>query len=206
MPRQRLTYDTSMQATGSQSQSTSSPGIRQRSNRSRPIRDYGPTRVADNATSGVGLLEAEYFLIVFLLILELFVGSDSYADKMISTMKRGTLVTLLFFILAMVASVGPNASKISKGIGGLVVVGILLSSPGNNIITALDNFVKADWQGSTGASADTGTQQSTGGAISQAEGAASNSANTITEINLPGIGPVFAIGTIANSLKRLFHL
>ena len=122
MPRQRLSYDTSMQST--QPQSTSGANVRRRSNSSRPIRDYGPTRVADSASSGVGLLEAEYFLILFLLILELFVGSDSYADKMVSTMKRGTLVTLLFFILAMAASVGPNASKIAKGIGGLVVVGM----------------------------------------------------------------------------------
>jgi hypothetical protein len=162
--------------------------------------------VADRTTSGVGLLEAEYFLIIFLLILELFAGSDSYADKMVSTMKRGTLVTLLFFFLAMIAAIGPGATRIAKGLGGLVLIGILLSSPGETVITALDNFVKSDWVGTTGASADTGTQSSTGGAISQAEQAANNSSNTITEINLPGIGPVFALGTIANSLKKLFHL
>ena len=162
--------------------------------------------MADSTTSGVGLLEAEYFLIILLLILELFAGTDSYADKMVSTMKRGTLVTLLFFFLAMISAIGPNANKFAKGLGGLVLIGILLSSPGETVITALDNFVKSDWVGNTGASADTGTQSSTGGAISQAEQAANNSSNTITEINLPGIGPVFALGTIAKALKGLFHL
>lgn len=183
---------------------------RQRSNSNRPIRDYGPTRVADKASSGIGLLEAEYFAILFLLILELFVGTASYGDKMVSVMKRGTLVTVLFFILALIAGVGPNASKISKGIGALVFVTTLLSSPGNSLITAMDNFAKADWIGNSGTSANAGTQGSTGTAISsatsKAEKAASNSANLITEINLPGIGPVFAVNSIANSLKKLFHL
>lgn len=180
--------------------------LQRRNNRRRPIREYGPTRMANHSTSGVGLLEAEYFVIVFLLILELFVSTDSYGDKMISTMKRGTLVTLLFFILAMVAGVGPNAAKIAKGLGALVLAGILLSSPGSALIGSLDNFIKADWIASDSSSADTGTASSQGTAVSTAQNAAANSANTITEINLPGIGPVFAVGTIVNSLKKLFHL
>lgn len=178
----------------------------QSSRNSRPIRDYGPTRVADSATSGIGLLEAEYFIIIFLLILQLFAGSGSYGDKMVSTMKRGTLVTLLFFFLAMFSAVGPNAMKVAKGIGGLVLLGILLSTPGEAIITALDNFAKADWVGNTGSSADTGTSTSTGGALSRAEQAANNSSNTITEIQLPGIGPVFALQKVAEALKGLLHL
>lgn len=180
--------------------------IQRRSNSRRSIREYGPTRVADRATSGVGLLEAEYFIIVFLLILEVFVSTDSYGDKMVSTMKRGTLVTLLFFILAMVAGVGPNAAKIAKALGALVLGGILLSSPGSTLIASLDNFIKADWIASDSSSADTGTQSTQGTAVSQAQKAASNSSNIISEINLPGLGPVFADLTIVNSLKKLFHL
>jgi hypothetical protein len=180
--------------------------VQRRSNSRRPIREYGPTRMADTATSGVGLLEAEYFVITFLLILELFVSTDSYGDKMISTMKRGTLVTLLFFILAMVAGIGPNAAKVAKGLGALVLAGILLSSPGATLIASLDNFIKADWIASDSSSADTGTQSTQGTAVSTTTNAANNSSNTITEINLPGIGPVFALGTIADSLKKLFHL
>lgn len=186
------------------------PNVQRRNNSRRSVREYGPTRMADTATSGVGLLEAEYFVIVFLLILELFVSTDSYGDKMVSTMKRGTLVTLLFFILAMVAGVGPNAAKIAKAIGGLVLGGILLSSPGSTLIASLDNFIKADWIASDSSSADTGTQSTQGTAVSSAgntaQKAASNSSNIISEINLPGIGPVFALGTIADSLKKLFHL
>lgn len=209
MPRQAITAQKTGQATYT---ITDAPPKRsqKQSTRSRSYEDYrgyGPTQAADKASSGVGLLEAEYFAILFLLIIELFAGTASYGDKMISMMKRGTLVTILFFVLALVAGIGPNAAKVTKGIGGLVLVGILLSSPGSSIITALDNFAKSDWiAGSTASSADTGTQQASSGTIAKAEGAAASSANTITEINLPGIGPVFAVGTIVDGLKKLFHL
>lgn len=208
MPRQSITAAKQGQATYT---ITDAPqrSQKQSNNSRRDYREYSPPRMADTATSGVGLLEAEYFGILFLLIVELFAGTASYGDKMISMMKRGTLVTILFFVLALIASTGPNAAKVTKGIGGLVLVGILLSSPGNSIITALDNFAKSDWvagSSSGTASADTGTQQSSGGAVATAQGAAASSANTITEINLPGIGPVFAAGTIIDGLKKLFHL
>jgi hypothetical protein len=209
MPKEAQTDTTKVRVRQTPNRQNSQQDRRQFRDNTNRVRGYSPPRMADTATSGVGLLEAEYFGILFLLVVELFAGTASYGDKMISMMKRGTLVTILFFVLALIAGTGPNAAKVTKGIGGLVLVGILLSSPGNSIITALDNFTKSDWVAGSNnatASADTGTQQSTGGAIATAEGAAASSANTITEINLPGIGPVFAVGTIVDGLKKLFHL
>lgn len=165
------------------------PTNRQYRNNRRPIREYNPVGVANRTSSGVGLLAAEYFAIVFLLILELFVSTDSYGDKMISTMKRGTLVTLLFFILAMVAGVGPNAAKVAKGLGALVLGGILLSSPGATLIASLDNFIKSDWITSDNSSADTGTQSSQGTAASAASSSSSSITSGIEKVLLdPGFG------------------
>lgn len=41
-------------------------------------------------------------------------------------MKRGTAISLLFFILGLVGAVGPRASKVASGIGALVTVGLLI--------------------------------------------------------------------------------
>lgn len=176
-------------------------------------RSYSPTRVADKTSSGVGLLEAEFFGVIFLLLIQLFIGgSATYGDKMMSFMKRGLLSAILFFFLALVAGIGPNAAKVSKGIGALVFVATLVSSPGQDIISSLDGFFKADWTGTSEsandqtASADSGTSGGTSGTISKAENAASKAASTITEIDLPGIGNVIAASSVINELKKLFHL
>jgi hypothetical protein len=88
-------------------------------------------------------------------------------------MKRGSLTCLLFFILALIASGGPNAAKIAKGFGGLIIVAILLTSPVNTVFGDIDNIIKNDWVGSTEteggtnpASADTGTASSTSSGLS----------------------------------------
>jgi hypothetical protein len=166
---------------------TRDPGIQQRRNSRGSIRDSSPTRVGSNTASGVGLLEAEFFGTLFLLILLLFTGKDTYANKIMSTMKRGTLVMILFFVLALIAGVGPNASKIAKGIGALVFVATLLTTPGNTLITDLDSFFKADWTGTAEhgtdvGSADTGTSSGTSSAPSNALGAASGAIQRITQI------------------------
>jgi hypothetical protein len=149
------------------------PGNSQR-NRNVNIRNYSPTRVADKSTSGVGLLEAEFLTAIILLILMMFANtSDSYSNKIMSVMKRGTLTCLLFFILAMVASIGPNAAKFSKAFGALVVVGILVTSPTTQVLSDLDNIIKNDWVGTSeteggtsASSSDTGTGSSTSSAAS----------------------------------------
>jgi hypothetical protein len=111
-------------------------------------------------------------------------GSD-YASKVMSVMKRGTLLCVMFFILALVATAGPNAAKISKALGALVIVAIVVTSPVNTVITDLDSLIKNDWVGTaetggtgpanaSGASADSGTSGSTSGALSKAGAAASS--------------------------------
>jgi hypothetical protein len=149
-----------------------------RARETRDFREYGPTRVADKSTSGVGLLEAEFFGSIFLLILLVFADNKvSYGDKIMSLMKRGTLTMFLFFILALISGVGPNASKIAKALGGLVFFGILVTAPVNTMLTEMQTFIRADWvgtgeHGSDVGSADIGTQSNTqGGALGQAGGA-----------------------------------
>jgi len=99
-----------------------------------------------------------------------------------SLMKRGTLVCLLFFLLAIISNIGPNASKIAKAFGGLVIVAILITTPINTVITDVDNLIKNDWVGSsetggdTAASADAGTG---GGTSSAAQNAVNNSLSTL---------------------------
>lgn len=66
-----------------------------------------------------------------------------------SVMKRGALMCVAFFILALVSSAGPNAAKIAKAFGALLIVAILVTSPVNTVITDLDNLIKNDWVGST---------------------------------------------------------
>lgn len=142
-----------------------------RATRNTNIRDYSPTRLADKSTEGIGLLEAEFLVTLLLLVMIMFSSPASYSDKIMSLMKRGTLTCLLFFILALVASVGPNAAKLAKAFGGLVVVAILITAPVGTVFKGLDNVIKNDWigTGETGGtvpssgSSDTGTQGGTGG-------------------------------------------
>jgi hypothetical protein len=105
------------------------------------------------------------------------------------TMKRGTMISLLFFVLALMAGIGPNIARVSKAIGGLTVVAILLTSPMTDVIGNLDKFFKADWASTgehgtdVGSTSDSGSSDSGGsggasGALHAAEGAISR----ITEI------------------------
>lgn len=130
-------------------------------NASRPIRSYSPTKMGAGASS-VGLLEAEFLGSLFLLILLLFADlNKSYADKIMSTMKRGTLICILFFILSLVAGVGPNAAKIAKAVGGMVFLAILLTSPVTDMIGNFDKFLRGDWAGSGEHGTDVGSSSST---------------------------------------------
>lgn len=154
---------------------TEDTGTRRRPN----VAVYSPTRAGDKA-AGVGLLEAEFIASLLLLIILLFADTNkSYADKIMSTMKRGTLISLLFFILALMAGIGPSSAKISKAIGAMVFVGIFVTSPVLNIFSDLDKFFKSDWTSTGEHGTDVGQtstpdKQSGGsGALHAAEGAVS---------------------------------
>lgn len=131
----------------------------------RPIRDYGPTRVADRSTSGIGMLEAEFFAAIGLLILLAFSDtSNDYGSRIMSIMKRGTLVIILFFVLALLSTIGPAMEKVVKAFGALVIIGILITSPVTTVFGDLDSIIKNDWvaTGETqGSTADTGTNNAT---------------------------------------------
>jgi hypothetical protein len=131
-----------------------------------PVRRIpSPVTAGKDTASGVGALEAEFLLAIAMLGLLLFSsGKDNYADSIMSFMKRGALVCLTFFLLALIASIGPNAAKLAKAFGALMIVGILLTAPVNNVITDVAGLIKNDWLGSTDKdnskpSADSGTQQ-----------------------------------------------
>ena len=185
--QRRVERRTPISTGGSQIETTSETEGSQNSRR--PLRQYSPTRVGDK-TAGVGLLEAEFLGSLFLLILLLFADTNkSYADKIMSTMKRGTMICILFFVLALIAGIGPSSAKISKAIGAMVFVAILVTSPVLDMFGNLDKFFKADWTatgehgtdvGSTSSTSDTGSDKTggTAGPLQAAEGAV----NRITQI------------------------
>ena len=145
--------------------------------------DYNPAALGGKAGGGVGALEAEFLICLALLVLLMFANStSSYGERVMSLMKRGTLVCLLFFLLAIISQTGPNAERIAKGFGGLVIVAILLTTPMNTVMTDIDSLIKNDWVGTsetgndTAASADAGTQTGTSSTV---QNAVNNSLSTL---------------------------
>jgi hypothetical protein len=163
--------------------------------RASAVRDYGPTRVGEKAGT-IGTLEAEFVGCILLIFLTVFTdATSSYADKMLAIMKRGTLATVLFFILALLSTTGEGSAKFAKAFGLLVMAGIFLSTGGQDTISVLDTFFKADWTGSgtsnaSSANANAGTQQPVAqNIVSKGQSAAQKAENIIKDITeLPGIG------------------
>lgn len=140
---------------------------------------------AGERVAGVGLLEAEFLIALFLQILLLFADTNkSYADKIMQTMKRGTMISLLFFILALMAGIGGNASRIAKAIGALVIAAIFLTSPMTDVLGNLDKFFKADWAGTNEHGNDVGqtSNPDASGTSGQALHAAEGALGRITDI------------------------
>jgi hypothetical protein len=182
-------------------------------------RQYNPANAGIQTSGSIGALEGEFLLCLGLLVLLMFANStSSYGEKVMSFMKRGTLVCLLFFLLAIISNIGPNAEKIAKAFGGLVIVAILITTPINTVVTDIDALIKNDWVGTsetggdTAASADTGTGggTSTSGIESILNtigpGAIANAIKSINAKNaetiLNSVGP----GPIANWIRNTFHL
>jgi hypothetical protein len=174
---------------GTQTSTTTYEASRnQRANRS--PREFTPTRMADKVVS-VGLIEAEFFAAIVLLILLMFANTGAaYGDKIMSTMKRGFLVCITFMLLALTAAIGPNAARVAKGLGALIIVAILVTTPVDNAITLFDKFIKADWVGTT----ETGTATSADAGTSS--GTVNNSSGVTSHI-------VSAAQTVLNTLKNL---
>ena len=126
----------------------------------------------------------------------MFASDASMTDKMMSVLKRGTLTCAVFFILAIVSGIGPNAAKASKAFGALIIVAILISSDMSTVLTDLDGIIKNDWIGTTpasdAASADAGTG-ATGSGSSPASDAESLVVKALKLIGQPG-GPLASQG------------
>jgi hypothetical protein len=164
----------------------------QRSQRNPNLRKYNPANAGDTVSGSTGMLEGEFLLCLGLLVLLMFANTtSSYGEKVMSLMKRGTLICLLFFLLAIISNIGPNAEKVAKAFGGLIIVAILITTPINTVVTDVDSLIKNDWVGTsetggdTAASADSGTSGGT-------------SASGIESI-LNTVGP----GPIANALQHI---
>jgi hypothetical protein len=183
------------------------------------VRDYSPVNLANKSTGGVGLLEGEFVICLGLLVLLMFANStSSYGEKVMSIMKRGSLVCLLFFLLAIISTVGPNAERIAKAFGALMIVFILITSPVNTVVTDIDNLIKNDWVGSnetgndTAPSADSGTS---GGTSSEVQNAVNNSLATLGDsavsateawlLHLSGPAATTVNNTVKSVLSKL-HL
>jgi hypothetical protein len=148
-----------------------------------PLRKYNPANAGDSVTGSTGMLEGEFLLCLGLLVLLMFANTtSSYGEKIMSVMKRGTLICLLFFLLAIISNIGPNAEKVAKAFGAMIIVAILITTPINTVVTDVDNIIKNDWVGSsetggdTAASADAGTG---GGTSSAAQNAVNNATATL---------------------------
>jgi hypothetical protein len=151
---------------------------------------------AGDSVAGVGLLEAEFILGMLLLVLLMFSSTgSSLSAKIMSTMKRGTLICAVFFILALVAGIGPSATKFAKAFGALVIVAILVTSDMGTVLTDLDNVIKNDWipttEEGTDTSADSGTSatQPAGGVAQTAESEALKILKLVGQPGGPLAGP-----------------
>lgn len=123
-------------------------------------------------------------------------GSATYASKIMSIMKRGTLVCLYFFILALLASIGPNMEKVAKALGALCLVTILLTAPiaqfnstgelTGGALYDVDQLIKNDWIGTGEHGSDVGSADS-----------GSNSGSNSTS------GGGSALGAAAGAIERI---
>jgi hypothetical protein len=137
-----------------------------------------PVRAGGKAASGgVGGLEAEFLGAICLLVVLMFADTQSaYSDKIMSFIKRGSLTCLLFFLLALIAGAGPNAARVTKGIGALIIVGLLVTAPVNDALSDIDSLIKNDWVG-TSENDSANTASGTGSSNTGNAGSASTALN-----------------------------
>jgi hypothetical protein len=87
------------------------------------------------------LLLAEFVICILVLSAGTLVAPQGSSDGVPRLMTRGTGVCLLFLILSLASTGGPEATKVSAGIGGLVTVSYLvLSSDALNIAVWMTKF------------------------------------------------------------------
>jgi hypothetical protein len=168
MPSQRASQPA--QVTGNQTPARPQTGSQSRRRPVSEYRDRLPTSAGTKAGNSIGALEAEYFGCLVFIFLTVFTDqSSTYASKMLAVMKRATLVSILFFILALMSAGSGNIARVAKALGLLVLAGIILSGPGQNTIAELDKFFGADWtSGNTGSTTPSGDSSANAPAGQQA--------------------------------------
>lgn len=194
------TYSPQRRSQPSQRRSQGSPGPSLQS----PI-------AAGKSAGSIGTLEAEFFGAMILTALTIFTdpkASSDYPSVMLAAMKRGTMIIISFFLLALLSAAGNNAAKFAKAFGALILVGLILAQAENGLFSKLDEFFKSNWTsggsgsaGSSSGNAQAGTQQAAPGSgaigtIIQGAQAAEGSTNPIT-------GAVGNIGAGLNELNKL---
>lgn len=113
-----------------------------------------PTERGEKASGAVGALTAEFIGGIALLFLTLFTDTtSSYSDKMLAIMKRGTLLALSFFLLALIGGMGPNAARVAKAFGLLIDAGLILSISSDTMLSEIDKFIQGSWTSGTSSSA-----------------------------------------------------
>lgn len=141
-----------------------STGPRRQSNSPSSV-SYLPTEQGKQASGAVGALTAEFLGGLALLFLTLFTDSkSSYSDKMLAIMKRGTLLAISFFLLALIGGQGPNAARIVKAFGLLIDVALIMSVASDSMLSELDHFFQGTWTGtsSSGPSSSSNAQAGSG--------------------------------------------
>lgn len=113
-----------------------------------------PTERGEKASGAVGALTAEFIGGIALLFLTLFTDTtSSYSDKMLAIMKRGTLLAISFFLLALIGGQGPNAARVAKAFGLLIDAGLILSISSDEMLSEIDKFIQGSWKSGTSSSA-----------------------------------------------------
>lgn len=152
----------------------------------------------------VGLLEAEFLTALGILVLLMFSDtSSSITDKMMTVMKRGTLICAVFFILAIVSGIGPNAAKSAKAFGALVIVAILVTSPMSTVLTDIDGIIKNDWIGNVPQAPAASGSSGTGAANQSSPNSPSSllkDVETAASDTINGILPVSKVKSVLASI------
>ena len=123
----------------------------------------------------------------------------------------------MFFVLAIISAVGPNAAKIAKVFGALVIVAIMLTAPVGTVIEDIDAVIKNDLVATDeqGPTSDTGSKSSS----NQISFSLSTIGDVVSAIDkqitgkLPGLGNIPVPGAptsnlaqeIGNAVKNVFH-
>lgn len=209
--RQSLENATGASAGEGRTRTANPPARTSRPSQRRSQGSSGPAMqspiTAGKSAGSIGALEAEFFGAMILTALTIFTdpkASTDYPSVMLAAMKRGTMIIISFFLLALLSAAGNNAAKFAKAFGALIIVGLILAQAENGLFAKLDNFFKSNWSsggsdsaGSSSGNAQAGTQQPAPGS-----GAAGVISSAIHDAGSANQGEIDNIIAGANALNN----